>query len=166
MDVTKLNPSRLNDRIRKLAAEDLRSMISETGVQLKEIADAPGVPGVSALSRYQNGDKASFMGRLYSFVLGCRYAGVARSEVMRLVEGLETCIHLVYGPPDEQDVEEAMLAFSEADMAEEPAEREVWREGLSFPALLRYRPFLRAESATARTLELCIRGLEIERAVA
>lgn len=166
MDVTKLNPKRLNDRLRKLAAGDLRTMISKAGVQLKEIAQAPGVPGVSALSRYQNGDSASFLGRLYSFVLGCRYAGVARSEVMRIVEGLELCIDLVYGKPDDQGVEAAMLAFSEADMKEEPIERETWREGLSFPALLRYRPFVRAEAAAARNLERCIRGLELERAVA
>lgn len=143
--VTQSGDMRLADKLAKMGARHLRSAFSDA--TLTELAALPWMPTKSTLCKYASGeDDSGPTARLYTYLLAMERAGLTREDANKLVVGLQQAIALAFGG-ERLPLRETLLRDSEADHAEEPLEKEAWREGLSAPALRRLLAAKREEVA-------------------
>lgn len=153
------DPLRLKKIMDRIAARDFRLACPGTpdSAALSAFCEFPGVPSKAQISRWRNGHEYAPLNRLYRWIAACAYLGVPKAIPMRLVGALRSAIEIAYatiGP--EVTLEEVMRRASDADLAEEPAEREAWRCGLSVDALRSYRPRLLEQVSTSMELDAAI----------
>lgn len=149
------------DTLRRMAGQDFRLACpgAPEGPALSEYGEFPGVPTKGQLSRWRNADPSAPLVRLYRWIGACAQLGVPKDVPLILVFALRSAIEVAYSAVDKgsaPDLREIMERASDADMAEEPAERTAWREGLSRSALRSYRPRNLAQAATSMALDSAI----------
>lgn len=155
------------DTLRRMAGQDFRLACPGTpdGPPLSAFGQFPGVPTKGQLSRWRNGHEYAPLVRLYRWVGACAELGVPKAVPLMLVAALRSAIEVAYASvaeADAPDLRTLMERASDADMAEEPAERTAWREGLSPDALRAYRPKNLLQAATSLELDAAI-ARELER---
>lgn len=156
------DPLRLRRIMDRIAGRDFRLVCPGTpdSVALSAFCEFPGVPSKAQISRWRNGHEYAPLNRLYRWIAACAWLGIPKSIPMRLVGALKSAIDIAYATVEnagpEVDLEEVMRRASDADFAEEPAEREVWSSGLAPDALRSYRPKLLEQTATSLELDSAI----------
>lgn len=154
------DPLRLRKIMDRIAARDFRLACpgSPEGPALSAFKDFPGVPSKAQISRWRNGHEYAPLNRLYRWIAACAWLGVPKCVPLKLVGALRSAIDVAYEEIEAQaDLEEVMRRASDADFAEEPAEREAWNDGLSLDSLRKYRPKLLEQIATSLEADSAIR---------